>query len=70
MRFTYWPECRAMVLNQVKRGSKAADLAEQLEVSAATIHRWVAQDKVDRGERSGTTTTENAELRAREAPDR
>ena len=64
MPFTYSPEYRAMVLEQVRGGMTAAELAEQLEVSEATIHRWIAQDKIDRGERSGTTTSDNAELRA------
>ena len=52
-----------MVLEQARAGTKAAELAKHLEVSEATIHRWIAQDKIDRGERSGNTTAANAELR-------
>jgi putative transposase len=64
MPFTYSAEYRSMVLQQTKAGAKAAVLAEHLEVSEATIHRWIAQSKIDQGERSGNTTSDNAELRA------
>lgn len=64
MPFSYSPEYRSMVLQQARSGVKAAELAKHLEVSEATIHRWIAQDEIDRGERSGNTTEANAELRA------
>ncbi len=64
MPFTYSVEYRSMVLEQVRAGAKAVELAEHLEVSEATIHRWVAQDKIDQGERPGNSTADNAELRA------
>ncbi len=64
MPLAYSAEYRSMVLEQTQAGAKAADLAQHLEVSEATIHRWIAQDKIDQGERPGNTTTDNAELRA------
>ena len=64
MPFTYSAEYRAMVLERARTGSKTADLADHLEVSEATIHRWIAQDKIDSGEHPGDTTAETAELRA------
>ncbi len=63
MSFSYSPEYRAMVLEQVRAGRLAVDLARELEVSEATIHRWKAQDEIDSGARAGRTTTESAELR-------
>ncbi len=64
MPFTYSPEYRAVVLEQVRAGKLASELAEHLEVSEATIHRWKAQDQIDSGRRPGQTTEESAELRA------
>ncbi len=64
MPFSYSPEYRAMVLEQVRAGRLAVDLAKELEVSEATIHRWKAQDEIDSGARQGRTTVESAELRA------
>lgn len=64
MPFTYSPEYREMVLEQVRAGKLASELAEQLEVSEATIHRWKAQDDIDAGRRPGRSSTESAELRA------
>ena len=62
MPFAYSSEYREMVLAQVRAGRLAAELAEELEVSESTIHRWKAQDEIDRGVRAGTTTADNAEL--------
>ena len=64
MPFTYSPEYREMVLQQVRAGRRASSLANELEVCEATIHRWIAQDKIDRGDDDGTTTREKAELSA------
>ncbi len=33
-------------------------------VSAGGLSNWVRQDRIDRGEIQGTSTTENAQLRA------
>lgn len=53
-----------MVLAQVRAGRRAGELAGELRVSESSIHRWAAQDQIDRGARPGTTTAEGAELRA------
>ena len=37
--------------------------ASDLGITDATLYKWVKQDKVDRGELSGVTTTESRELR-------
>ena len=40
MPFAYSPEYRVMVLEQVRAGRLASELAAELEVCEATIHRW------------------------------
>jgi putative transposase len=64
MPFAYSPEYRVMVLEQVRAGRLASELAAELEVCEATIHRWKAQDAIDRGERLGLSSNESAELQA------
>lgn len=61
MPFTYSPEYREMVLEQVRAGKLASELAGRLEVSEATIHRWTDQDDIDAGGRPGRSSTESAE---------
>jgi transposase len=46
----YSSQYREMVLVQVRAGRSVHDLAEGLEVSAATIFRWKKQDKIDAGD--------------------
>lgn len=38
------------------------DTASDLGMSAGALHGWVRQDRIDRGELPGSTTTENIEL--------
>lgn len=64
MPHSYSPQYREMVLVQVRAGRPVAELADELEVSEATIFRWKKQDQIDRGLRSGTSTDESSELRA------
>lgn len=61
---SYAVQFRAMVVEQVRAGRKVADVAAGVGVSEATVYRWVYQDQIDRGERVGVSTVENAELRA------
>lgn len=35
---------------------------DELDVSEATVYRWIAQDEVDLGERAGVRSGERAEL--------
>ena len=53
-----------MVLAQVRAGRSVYDLAEGLEVSAATIFRWKKQDQIDAGDAVGLSSQDAAELRA------
>jgi transposase len=38
------------------------DVANELGVSGATVYRWIAQDEIDLGQRSGVRSGERAEL--------
>lgn len=49
----------AMVLDD---GNKIVDVAERLGVGEGTLGNWVRQARVDRGERSGMSTSERQEL--------
>jgi putative transposase len=61
---TYSSQYREMVLIQVRAGRSVYDLAEGLEVSAATIFRWKRQDWIDSGDAVGLSSQDSAELRA------
>ena len=53
----------AVVIDQ---GRTIADVARELGVVEQTLGNWVCQERIDRGEREGTTTEmreENARLR-------
>ena len=49
----------AMVLDDQNR---IVDVAERLGIGDGTLGNWVRQERTDRGERSGLTTSEKAEL--------
>jgi transposase len=49
----------AMVLDE---GRRVVDVASGLGVGEGTLGNWVRQARVDRGERSGMTTSERTEL--------
>lgn len=49
----------SMVLDE---GNKIVDVAERLGVGEGTLGNWVRQERTDRGERAGLTTSEKAEL--------
>jgi transposase-like protein len=53
-----------MVVEQVRSGRRVAEVAASVGVPEATVYRWVKQERIDRGEVAGTSTEENAELRA------
>jgi putative transposase len=61
---SYAPQFRAMVIDQVRGGRPVAEVAASVGVNEATVFRWVRQDRIDRGELPGTSTGDNAELRA------
>jgi putative transposase len=64
MPHSYAPQFRAMVVDQVRSGVRVAEVAASVDVAEATVYRWVRQDRIDRGELAGTSTVDNAELRA------
>ncbi len=51
---------RAVAL--VRVGKSITKTAQELGVSAASLHKWVHQDKIDRGQIKGVTTQESVEL--------
>jgi transposase-like protein len=58
----YPAEFRLRAVALVRSGKRITTTAEELGISAGILHKWVHQDKVDRGERAGVTTKESAEL--------
>jgi len=64
MPHAYASQFRVMVVEQVRSGKRVVDVASSVDVAEATVYRWVRQDRVDRGELAGTSTSETAELRA------
>jgi len=60
----YPPEFRARAVALVRSGKPVTQTAYELAISTGCLHNWVRQDKIDRGELRGVTTTESAELRA------
>jgi transposase InsO family protein/transposase-like protein len=61
---SYASQFRAMVVDQVRSGRTVAEVAAAVEVGESTVYRWVRQDRIDRGELAGTSSVDNAELRA------
>jgi putative transposase len=67
MTDTYSSQYREMVLAQVRAGRSVYDLAEELEVSAATIFLWTRQNQIDSGAAVGLSSQDSAELRVARA---
>jgi transposase len=59
---SYVPEFRRRVIELRRGGRPARVIAQELEVSEATVNRWVAQEEVDLGERPGVRSGEHIEL--------
>jgi transposase len=62
MRRSYAPEFRHRVVQRVRSGHSVKKVAAEVGAAEATVFRWVAQDKVDRGERPGTPSRERTQL--------
>lgn len=60
--YTYAPEFRRRVIHRVRDGRSVQVVATERGVSEASVFRWMAQDRVDRGERAGLSSVERAEL--------
>lgn len=56
-------EFRARAVALVRAGKPITTTASELGISQSCLHNWVRQDQVNRGELSGVTTSESAELR-------
>jgi transposase len=61
---TYDPEFRRQVVELVRAGRPVRVVAAELGLPEATVHRWKAQDLIDRGVKPGTSTSERGELAA------
>jgi len=55
---------RAMVIHQARDGTPVKESVVEFGVSESTVHRRVRKDRIDRGDLTGTSTAENAELGA------
>ena len=58
------PEVRRQVIELARAGTKVKQLADTFRVSEASIYNWLKQDRIDRGEAEGATTSEQLELAA------
>jgi transposase len=58
----YPSEFRARAVALVRAGRPISRVAAELGVSEGGLHKWVRQDRIDRGEIAGVTTSESAEL--------
>ncbi len=56
------PEFRRRVVELVRSGRSVAVVAAEIGVSEATVYRWRAQDRIDRGECPGLSSVERSEL--------
>ena len=57
------PQFRLRAVALVRVGKPITRAAEELGVSAAALHGWVRQDKIDRGELPEVLTAESTELK-------
>ena len=62
MRRSYAPELRRRVVELVRGGRPVSVVAAEIGVSEATVYRWRAQDRVERGEQPGLSSLERVEL--------
>lgn len=58
----YPAEFRQRVLDLVASGRPVAQVAVELGISPQAIYTWRQQDQIDRGERSGLTSSDREEL--------
>ena len=61
---SYPPEVRRQVIELARAGTKVKQLAKAFQMSDATIYGWLKQDRIDRGEAEGATTSQQLELAA------
>ena len=62
-RRSFSPEFKRDAVSMVlDEGHRIVDVAERIGVGEGTLGNWVRQERTDRGERAGLTTSEKAEL--------
>jgi transposase-like protein len=59
---SYPPDVRRQVIELARAGTKVKQLAATFRMSDATIYSWLKQDRIDRGEAEGATTSQQLEL--------
>jgi transposase-like protein len=60
----YPPEFRERIVALARSGRPVSALSADYGVADATIYRWLDQDRIDHGDKPGTTSTQNTELAA------
>jgi transposase len=60
----YPVEFRARAVALVRAGKPQKDTAADLGIHPVTLSKWVKQDRIDRGEIPGVSSSESIELRA------
>lgn len=61
---SYPSEVRRQVVELARAGTRVKQLAKTFQMSDATIYSWLGQDRIDRGEAEGATTSQQLELAA------
>ncbi len=61
---SYPSEFRHGVVHRARSGRSVKSIASKLKLPKGTIFRWLAQDRIDRGERPGQTSTQRSDLAA------
>ncbi|HET9103757.1 MAG TPA: hypothetical protein VFN55_10430 [Solirubrobacteraceae bacterium] len=60
----YPPDVRRQVIELARSGTRVTQLAVTLQMSEVTVHNWLKQDRIDRGEEIGKTTDQQLALAA------
>ena len=58
----YPAEFRHRAIALVRAGKPVKHVTQDLAISAGGLQQWVRQDRIDRGEIPGTSTTDHTEL--------
>jgi transposase-like protein len=59
---SYPPEMRRQIIELARAGTKVKQLAATFQMSDATIYNWLKQERIDRGEAEGASTSQQLEL--------
>ncbi len=60
----YPAEFRARAVALIRAGKEQNQTASDLGIHPVTLSKWVKQDRIDRGEAPGISSSESGELRA------